>query len=258
MLGRPALLSVERGRLEIRGPARRSVETGELALLSGDQRLMIHCSEDAMFDVLLLHPRFFGETMHWLFPVVGGWPALLRSMQLQLDAAEVFGAGPVRAELWRTLAGDATSAAGRLMAIASALLSELQDDLASRLQLVLPLEAGGGGPTAPRIEVRRAQSLLDERYDEVWTNERLAEEIGISVSSLRRAFQDGLGMTPMQYLREVRRGRFEQLITLGDTDIEQAARRVGLVSTGHLRDFIRERYGMSPSQLREHARRLAS
>ena len=60
-------------------------------------------------------------------------------------------------------------------------------------------------------------------------------------------------------MREARReapdrARFENLLVESDKSIREVARLAGLSSTGHLREHINQKYGMSPRELRARLR----
>ncbi len=109
-------------------------------------------------------------------------------------------------------------------------------------------------PVRLRREVARAKAFIEARHTEPISTTTIAEHAGLSSSALTRAFQKELGATPPEYLRAVRVARFEDLLVESDKSIREVARLAGLSSTGHLREHINQKYGMSPRELRARLR----
>lgn len=105
-------------------------------------------------------------------------------------------------------------------------------------------------PVRLRREVARAKAFIEARHTEAITTSNIADHVGLSSSALSRAFRKELGVTPPEYLRAVRVSRFEHLLVESDESIREVARLPGLSSTGHLREHINQKYGMSPRELR--------
>jgi AraC-like DNA-binding protein len=85
-----------------------------------------------------------------------------------------------------------------------------------------------------------------------YTTAMLADRAGVSVRSLQTAFRQHLGMTPLQYLRQVRLSRArEDLLASRHSDgatVSAIASRWGFTHLGRFAQDYRSRYGESPSQ----------
>lgn len=109
------------------------------------------------------------------------------------------------------------------------------------------------GRRTSRVEIRAVLDLLQADYNKAWTTTELARRVALSESALRRAFHRELGVTPRDYLHQVRLMRFEQFVAGGAMSITEAARRVGWASTDYAcRVFVRN-HGITPRQFRAEA-----
>ncbi|MEJ3653532.1 AraC family transcriptional regulator [Actinomycetes bacterium KLBMP 9759] len=101
--------------------------------------------------------------------------------------------------------------------------------------------------------LRAAIAFCDAQAPNPITVADIAAAARLGVRSLQRAFQDELGMTPMEYLRRVRmeRARAELLrIRAGDVagTVTDVAFAWGFVHLGRFSSAYRARYGETPSQ----------
>ncbi|WP_039783214.1 AraC family transcriptional regulator [Herbaspirillum huttiense] len=102
--------------------------------------------------------------------------------------------------------------------------------------------------------VRRAQDFLEAHAHEPVTAEQLAQAAGVSVRSLYAGFKDFLGVSPMQYLRDLRMERARAELMSGDSNhVAGVALRWGFAHMGRFSNEYKQRYGESPSKtLRTH------
>ncbi len=77
-----------------------------------------------------------------------------------------------------------------------------------------------------------------------------SQELGVSERSLQRATATALGMSPMDFVNEVRLDRATYLIRSTAASAEEVAAQVGFLNVGTLRDLIRRRRGMTIRELR--------
>lgn len=109
-----------------------------------------------------------------------------------------------------------------------------------------------GGTLAPTPRaVRRAIELCEQGPDTTWTVSDLAAASGVSVRALQVSFRAHLGMTPLQYLRDVRllRARRELESTAGGAlSVTDTAFRWGFTNVGRFAREYRVRFGELPSQ----------
>jgi AraC-like DNA-binding protein len=107
------------------------------------------------------------------------------------------------------------------------------------------------GPPAQRIAGRErqrlleARRLLDARYAEDWTLERLAREVGLNEKKLQAGFRAMAGRTVHAHLREVRMDAAAAMLA-GGVSVTDAAYAVGFSSLSHFSKAFRQVRGCSP------------
>jgi AraC-like DNA-binding protein len=105
-------------------------------------------------------------------------------------------------------------------------------------------------PAAPR-SVRKAMSLCEEKtYDNLTIGE-MAAHAGVSVRSLQEGFRSYVGLSPTQYLREVKlRGVHVELSQCenGDRTVSEIAGGWGFTHLGRFSHYYADRYGELPSE----------
>lgn len=95
-------------------------------------------------------------------------------------------------------------------------------------------------------KLESARTILLQRFESPPTITKLAKEIGLSSSSLKRGFKTRFGLTVFDYLRQVRLNRSIKLLKDGEQNITEIAYSLGYYDTSH---FIREFsgfFGTSP------------
>jgi len=79
---------------------------------------------------------------------------------------------------------------------------------------------------------------------------RLSRNIGVSQRTLQRLTSSTLGMTPMQYVQQVRLERAIGLLRTTDLSVAMVAHAVGYQDATTLGTLIKRRRGTTPEQLR--------
>ena len=117
------------------------------------------------------------------------------------------------------------------------------------------------------------RSLLGENYDmrSVSTNERigriqtyielhcgedlsvpdLAKNANMSVSNFNRLFTKEVGMSPKNYLIDVRLNKSVKLLRRNDLSVSEIAEQCGFYSLSHFSAVFKKAHNMSPSEYRE-------
>lgn len=104
------------------------------------------------------------------------------------------------------------------------------------------------GTVLPR-HVRRAQDFMQTHAHEPLSVEQLADVAGVSLRSLYSGFKDFLGISPMQYLRDLRMERARsELLGSETSNVAAVALRWGFAHLGRFSSEYKQRYGESPSQ----------
>lgn len=107
------------------------------------------------------------------------------------------------------------------------------------------------GPVLPR-HVRRAQEYLDAHAHEPIRAEQLAQVAGVSLRSLYAGFREFCGVTPMQYLKDLRLERVRAELLAGHGSVGRVALQWGFGHLGRFSADYRERFGESPSASLRH------
>lgn len=102
----------------------------------------------------------------------------------------------------------------------------------------------------PPRAIREAIEVIEAEADRPLTVSALAARSYVSVRSLQQGFRAHVGMTPMEYLREVRLSRARQDLLVCDPSIDgvtSVAFRWGFTNLGRFAAAYAARYGENPS-----------
>ena len=105
-------------------------------------------------------------------------------------------------------------------------------------------------PAAPR-SVRQAMAACEANPQEPLTVTDMARYAGVSIRSLQDGFKNYVGMSPTDYLRNVRLNRVREELLGGrglDTSIADIAFSWGFTHLGRFAKIYNERFGELPSQ----------
>jgi AraC family transcriptional regulator of arabinose operon len=83
-----------------------------------------------------------------------------------------------------------------------------------------------------------------------WDTPGLAVLVNLSPSRFRHLFKQETGVTPGQFLKDIRLRKAEKMLRTTFLSIKQILKQVGIASNTHfVRDF-RQKYGMTPTTYR--------
>jgi len=109
--------------------------------------------------------------------------------------------------------------------------------------------------------IASAVKRLHEAFDQSISIERLAEELGMSVSSFHQHFKAVTGMTPLKFQKQLQLQEARRLMLSEDLDAATAGYRVGYNDASHFSREYKRLFGAPPMQdvarLREAARESA-
>jgi AraC-like DNA-binding protein len=97
----------------------------------------------------------------------------------------------------------------------------------------------------------RALGLIHQRPDQDWTIGTLAEQVGMSRSTLVRHFSEVIGVPPIEYLIQWRLLKAHTLVKHSTESLERIAERVGFASAQTLTKAFKRQFGYSPASLRK-------
>ncbi|AXO63941.1 AraC family transcriptional regulator [Pseudomonas sp. phDV1] len=97
--------------------------------------------------------------------------------------------------------------------------------------------------------VRRVQDFITAHAHEQISPEQLATIAGVSLRSLYSGFREFLGVSPMQYLRDLRMENVREELVSGEaTNVAGVALRWGFAHLGRFSTEYKQRYGETPRQ----------
>jgi len=101
---------------------------------------------------------------------------------------------------------------------------------------------------SPANRIARSIDWLRGHYAEQLRIDELARHVGMSVSSLHHHFSAVVGMTPMQYQKQLRLHEARRLMWVDGLDVGDAGFRVGYQSPSQFSREYSRLYGASPSR----------
>ena len=108
-----------------------------------------------------------------------------------------------------------------------------------------PSKAEPLGSMAP-AKLKAAMSLMENRAEETATIAEIADGVGLSQRQLERLFESCVGLTPVQYYRDIRLDRARGLVTQTEMPLYKVAVACGFESPEHFSRAYRNRFGLPP------------
>lgn len=99
--------------------------------------------------------------------------------------------------------------------------------------------------------VKRAISLMEERFAEKLTLDDLARACGLSRSEFCRTFRRFTGRTPFEYLQHLRVRRSLALLADGGLSVTEVAARTGFAGASYFAEVFRRFFRVSPTEYRK-------
>lgn len=100
-------------------------------------------------------------------------------------------------------------------------------------------------------QVGQVVSMMHENCSRPWTLEELAEEAGLSRTTLAERFRDAMGDTPLHYLRTLRMQRAMRLLSESERNLESIASEVGYQDAFSFSKVFKRTVGVSPRDFRQ-------
>ncbi|MGV9711031.1 AraC family transcriptional regulator [Gordonia sp. NPDC003424] len=237
------------GNTQIRQGGRAAITSGRSSggAFNPDDAYQVRWSPDAIQYCLKLPDRSLNEQL----TAILGQPCGRLRFDLTFDLLGEQGRSLLAAVTHPRNQYASIDAAGSVAARTA--LSQLESYVLTQMLLttrhnfsdVLHAEQPGSG----RNYVRQAAQLLEGRAAEPWTVVDLAREVHIGARALQVGFRKELGVSPMEYLREVRLRRVrDDLLSNTDEHVSDIATRWGFYHLGRFSQLYRERFGTLPSQ----------
>lgn len=95
------------------------------------------------------------------------------------------------------------------------------------------------------------KQFLEQHYQTTISNQLLAQQSGYSVQHLARQFKQYFGLTPLQYLTDIRLRQVKLLlVSQPQLTLEQVANQAGFASANYLIIRFHRAFGITPQQFR--------
>lgn len=101
-----------------------------------------------------------------------------------------------------------------------------------------------------RDEIERACAFINQRFTEHIYLDQICCHVGLSKSTLLRAFTKSKGVTPYRYLENIRIGAAKKLLEQGVAPID-AALRTGFSDQSHFTNYFNRFIGLAPGIYRD-------
>jgi AraC-like DNA-binding protein len=101
--------------------------------------------------------------------------------------------------------------------------------------------------------IKTAVEYIDCNYDQQVTLADIAYEAELSVSRMAHLFKDQMGITPIDYLTEVRIKQAKRLLRTNEITWQQTAYEVGYSSPNYFTRIFKAKTGKTPKQFMENS-----
>ena len=115
-------------------------------------------------------------------------------------------------------------------------------------QLVMELLQANEDVPPKNALVERAIALMEENFAHLYGVQELAQSLEVSKSHLIRVFSAEMGITPGQYLTQIRIERAKLFLQAGCYSLEMVAAMSGFSGANYFCKVFRKRTGLTPGQ----------
>ena len=130
----------------------------------------------------------------------------------------------------------------------------LCDRLAAAFPIVKLLLAAGTPKMAPDSQMLQIKNYIQAHYPEKIRAEQLAEQLYVSVPTLFRRFRRAFGLSPANYINQVRLAQTALLLETTDRSLQEIGEAVGIADVFYLSKLFKQTYGVPPSVYRRRYR----
>lgn len=146
--------------------------------------------------------------------------------------------------------GHALAALSTEAASSDRLAATMISALITRIDVILRRSTAAAGSAPAVAVVAEVERLFARRHTESLRIADVADQVAVSVSTLRTYFDRVLGTSPQARLRQIRLQQAIILLSTSDHTVEAIAAQSGYHSASHLSRHLKEVDGRSPGQLR--------
>lgn len=130
-------------------------------------------------------------------------------------------------------------------------LFELREEARRRFAQSVEVNANvGGGPTEDALVQRVREAISQNMGNADYTAEQLARDVGMSRANLYKKMQGRLGITPNDFLRNMRLKHAAHLLAESNIPISQVSLMVGFQTPRYFSLCFRRMFGVAPSEYR--------
>ncbi len=94
----------------------------------------------------------------------------------------------------------------------------------------------------------KALSMIEKNFCDPVTVDDIAESTGLSSDYFSRMFKQFTGLTPMEYIKNVRMAKAVDLLLIPSVSVAEAAHKVGFEDPGYFARQFKNSLGISPSR----------
>lgn len=105
--------------------------------------------------------------------------------------------------------------------------------------------------TAPFDIARQTHEYILSNYHRPFSQENMADHIGISREHISRRFKETYGISPGQYCSQLRMNRAKDLLCVSHAPIGEIARQCGFADANSFTRAFKQCYGISPRQMKD-------
>lgn len=115
-----------------------------------------------------------------------------------------------------------------------------------------PLIAAPDQPGPGDWRIRQVIAILTEDLSQDHTIEELAAQVGLSASRLAHVFKAETGLSPLQYLRQLRLRTALRLLETTSLSVKEIRHKVGVSDQSHFTRDVKKYCGLTPARYRRH------
>jgi transcriptional regulator GlxA family with amidase domain len=108
------------------------------------------------------------------------------------------------------------------------------------------------------VRVTAVIQFMNGSLGEPLSIQTLSKHVNLSPSRLRQLFNAEVGLSPMQYLRDLRMRQAQQLLANSFLTIKEVTFRCGFGDVSHFAQDFKKQVGLTPSEFREVRRNCLS
>lgn len=113
--------------------------------------------------------------------------------------------------------------------------------------------SGETSPISRNRQIQYAQRYMEQYYNQRIELSQLADISGYSSDHFRRLFKEVTGLTPAQYLRQLRISKSKEMIMEGDKTLTHIALDCGFASLSQYSGIFRQITGVRPTEYQKQA-----